>query len=132
MVEGISASIGTRIRSTSSTDQTPPGLTVDGGALSSSVLEEFLVLGGSDDVHVFDSCVGRTGAVRSPRTRTEPGPRGVEHGSSEPSCRDRESSRRDSGFALARRVRVQGALSSRGVAGTSRSLGDAQRIKMCA
>jgi hypothetical protein len=54
-------------------------LTVDGVALRASVLEEFLALGGSDEGHVFDSCVGRTPAVRSPRTRTAPGPRGVEH-----------------------------------------------------
>jgi hypothetical protein len=52
--------------------------------LGAAVLEEFLALGGSDECHVFDSCVGRTGAVRSPRRRTAPGPRGLEHGSSKP------------------------------------------------
>jgi hypothetical protein len=49
-------------------------LAVDGIALGPAVLEEFLALGGGDECHGFDSCVGRTA----------PGPRGVERGSSKP------------------------------------------------
>jgi hypothetical protein len=50
-------------------------LTVDGVAVCSSVLEEFLALGGSDECHVFDSCAcGPQRPVRQ-RTRTAPGPR---------------------------------------------------------
>jgi len=40
-------------------------LSVDGVALCASVLEEFLALGGSDECHVFDSCLG--GPKRSVR-----------------------------------------------------------------
>jgi hypothetical protein len=83
-------------------------LAVDRGALSAPVLEEFLALGGSDNCHVFDSCVGRT---RSGPFTCEHGPRRIRTeanaGHQGRSSRDRESSRRDSGSALARRVRVK-------------------------
>jgi hypothetical protein len=82
-------------------------LALDGVALSASVLEEFLALGGGDDCHVFDSCVG--GPKRS--VRFEHGPRRgrAESNAAQQSrsSRDRESSRRDSGSALARWVRAK-------------------------
>ena len=77
-------------------------MAIDGVALRASVLEEFLALGGSDECHVFDSCVG-TPAVRSPRTQTAQGQHDVERGSSKPDQQDRDSNRCDSGFGLARR-----------------------------
>ena len=43
-----------------------------------AVLEEFLALGGADESHGFDSCVVGPDAVHSPRTRTAPGPPGIE------------------------------------------------------
>jgi hypothetical protein len=60
-------------------------LSADGVALRAAVLEEFLALGGSDECHVFDSCVWADPkrSVRL-RTRTAPGPRGVECSSSKP------------------------------------------------
>jgi hypothetical protein len=44
-------------------------LAVYRGALGASVLEEFLALGGSDELHVFDSCLG--GPQRSVREQTD-------------------------------------------------------------
>jgi len=55
--------------------------------LGASVLEEFLALGGSNELHVFQLRFGRTPAVRSPNRRTAQGPPGVERSSSMPNQR---------------------------------------------
>jgi hypothetical protein len=73
--------------------------------LGASVLDKFLALGGSDEIHDFDSCLG--GPQRSVH-RTD-GPRRVRPESNAAHrCQvreDRGSTSRDSGFALTRAVR---------------------------
>jgi hypothetical protein len=80
-------------------------LAVRGLALGASVLEKFLVLGGSDELHVFGSDLG--GPQRSVH-RTD-GPRRVRPESNAAHrcliSTDRGSTGRDSGIALARAAR---------------------------
>ena len=89
------------------------GLEVDGAlllvecrTLGATVLEKFLALGGSDELHAFDSCVW---ADPSGQFRETDGPRRVRAESNAAhQCQigmDRGSTGGDSGFALARAVR---------------------------
>ena len=59
-------------------------LAVDGGALGAAILEEFLALGGDDQLHVFDSGLGGPQRSVHPADGPRRGPPGVERSSSVP------------------------------------------------
>jgi hypothetical protein len=72
--------------------------------LGASVFEELLALCRSDELQGFDFLFGRTPVVRSPNPRTT-GVRSESNAAHQwQVSRDRDSTGRDSGFALARAV----------------------------